>query len=158
MRVRDLRGGFEREVPASTPSVPTFVLDYVARSLAHAGGDATLQADEARAFGPVPLSTFSPGDEVFLESPAGPWRLVAVIAAPRATWRLLPCGASLLMAGACPLRVTDGVADARAGAEGKRGRTSRILAEAEAATGLRLALGPWTPRRRNRRSAALTVL
>lgn len=161
MRVRDLRAKVERVVPTTTLSVPTFMLDYVARALAHAGGDTNLEADEARALGPVPLATFSVGDEVFMEMPEGPWRLVAVVAAAVTDWRLLPCGASVLLAGDFPLRVTDGALEALVGGDGgdEGVDPARILAEAEALTGRRLTLGPWTRRDDElERSATVTVL
>lgn len=153
--------GRERDVPAATPCVPPFVLDYTARLLAHAGGASSLEDAEARALGPVPLATFEVGDEVFVASPDGsPWPLATLVALASASWRMLPCGASVLLAGSTPLRVTDGALEALVdGAEGEGVDPARILAEAEALTGRRLALGPWTRRPDElERSAVVTVL
>lgn len=148
LRVRDLRDGAERDVPVSTQSVPTFVLDVVARSLAHAGGFATLDDAEARALGPVALATFAVGDEVFIDPGDGAaWPLARVLAAPETGWTLLPCGASLLRAGHTPLRVTDGAMEALVTGDGDEGvDPAVILAEAEALTGMSLELGPFTRR------------
>lgn len=161
MRVRDLRDGRERAVSPSTQSVPPFALDYVARQLAHAGGSVTLEPGEARALGPVPLATFEVGDEVFIEDPdGGPWPLVALLATAASAWRLLPCGASALLAGGVPLRVTDGAMEAMITGEDDGGvDPARILAELEALTGKKLALGAWEQREDElERSASVTVL
>lgn len=163
MRVRDLRDGVERAASVAALSVPTFMLDYVARSLAHEGGFATLEDAEARALGPVPLATFAVGDEVFVEGdPGAPWPLVRVLAAAQTTWAMLPCGASVLLAGSTPLRVTDGamellVVGADEAEEGVD--PAVILAECESLTGLTLRLGPFTRREGElERSAALSVV
>jgi hypothetical protein len=163
MRVRDLREGVERRVSVAAPSVPTFMLDYVARSLAHEGGFATLEDAEARALGPVPLATFAVGDEVFVEqAPGAPWPLVRVLAAAQTTWALLPCGASVLLAGATPLRVTDGAMESLVEGDGAGDEgvdPAVILAECEAHTGRSLRLGPFTRREGElERSAALSVV
>lgn len=161
MRVRDLCGGAEREADVATPSVPTFMLDYVARSLAHAGGFATLEDAEARALGPVPLATFAEGDEVFAAlHPDAPWPLVKVLAPAATTWALLPCGASVQLAGGTPLRVTDGAMEALVTGDGDEGvDPAVILSECEALTGRTLQLGPFTRREGElERSAALMVI
>lgn len=161
MRVRDLRDGSERAASVAALSVPTFMLDYVARSLAHEGGFATLEDAEARALGPVPLATFAVGDEVFVEDVAGaPWPLVRVLAAAQTTWAMLPCGASVLLAGETPLRVTDGALESLVDGGGDEGvDPAVILAECEARTGLTLRLGPFTRREGElERSAALSVV
>lgn len=161
MRVRDLRDGSERGASVAALSVPTFMLDYVARSLAHEGGFATLEDAEARALGPVPLATFAVGDEVFVEdAPGAPWPLVRVLAAAQTSWAMLPCGASVLLAGATPLRVTDGAMESLVEGEGDEGvDPAVILAECEAHTGLALRLGPFTRREGElERSAALAVV
>jgi hypothetical protein len=160
MQVRDLRDGTERGVSVAALSVPTFMLDYVARSLAHEGGFATLEDAEARALGPVPLATFTVGDEVFVEdAPGAPWPLVRVLAAAQTTWAMLPCGASVLLAGATPLRVTDGAMESLVEGEGDEGvDPAVILAECEALTGLALRLGPFTRREGElERSAAIAL-
>lgn len=161
MRVRDLRDGAERDASVAALSVPTFMLDYVARSLAHEGGLATLEDAEARALGPVPLATFAEGDEVFVEdAPGAPWPLLRVLAAAQTTWAMLPCGASVLLAGATPLRVTDGAMESLVEGGGDEGADPAvILAECEAHTGLTLRLGPFTRREGElERSAALVVV
>ena len=164
MRVRDLRDGTERAASVAALSVPTFMLDYVARSLAHEGGFATLEDAEARALGPVPLATFAEGDEVFVEdAPDAPWPLVRVLAAAQTAWAMLPCGASVLLAGSTPLRVTDGAMESLVEGEGDEGDEgvdpAVILAECEAHTGLTLRLGPFTRREGElERSAALAVV
>lgn len=161
MHVRDLREGVERAASVAALSVPTFMLDYVARSLAHEGGFATLEDAEARALGPVPLATFAVGDEVFVEdTPGAPWPLVRVLAAAQTTWAMLPCGASVLLAGATPLRVTDGAMESLVGGDDDEGvDPAVILAECEAHTGLALRLGPFTRREGElERSAALAVV
>lgn len=148
LRVRDLRDGSERAVSPAALCVPPFALDYVARLLAHAGGSVTLEPAEARALGPVPLATFEVGDEVFLEDPdGGAWPLVSLLGAAVSEWKLLPCGASVLFAGGVPLRVTDGAMEALIAGEGDAGvDPARILAELEALTGMKLALGAWAQR------------
>lgn len=145
VRVRDLRDKRERDAPIDALCVPPFMLDVVARALAHGGGFATLEDDEARALGPVPLATFAAGDEVFVEdAPGAPWPLMVVVSPAVTEWRLLPCGASVLMAGATPLRVTDGAMEAMVRGDGDEGvDPAVILAEAEALTGLALRLGPF---------------
>ncbi|MEZ4393687.1 MAG: hypothetical protein R3A48_21670 [Polyangiales bacterium] len=145
VRVRDLRDGRERDVPVRALCAPPFMLDVVARALAHGGGFATLEDAEARALGPVPLATFEAGDEVFVEdAPGAPWPLVTVVAPAVTEWRLLPCGASVLMAGDTPLRVTDGAMESMVEGGGEAGvDPAVILAELEALTGVALRLGPF---------------
>lgn len=161
LRVRELRDGRERTVPAATLCVPPFALDYTARLLAHAGGAVTLEPDEARALGPVPVASFGPGDEVFLEAQGGgPWPLVAVLGAAAHAWTLLPCGASVLRVEGVPLRVTDGAMEAMISGEPSEGvDPARIVAELEALTGMTVTLGPWAQRDDElERSAAVTVV
>lgn len=161
MRVRDLRDGRERPVGVATLSVPPFMLDVVARALAHAGGLVTLEDEEARALGPVPLATFGVGDDVFIEHlPGAPWPLVRVLAGAVTEWKILPCGASVQMAERTPLRVTDGAMESLVLGDGDEGvDPAVILAEAEALTGLSLAIGPFSRRDDElERSAVLTVL
>jgi hypothetical protein len=73
---------------------------------------------------------------------------------------MLPCGASVLLAGVTPLRVTDGAMESLVGGDDDEGvDPAVILAECEAHTGLTLRLGPFTRREGElERSAALAVV